>query len=305
MQRYLIRRILWLIPVLIAVSLITFFLMKLVPGGPWSDEKRLAPEVIANLNRRYGLDKPMWEQYLNFAWKAVQGDLGVSFQYKDRPVVEIIAEGFPKSATLGLIAVTMALVVGIPLGIAAALRQNSWIDYICLFFATIGASTPSFVFGIILMIVFSVWLHLLPTSGWGTWQKLIMPSITLSLLPTALVARMMRASMLEVIRQDYVRTAYAKGLAGNVVLRRHMIKNAMIPVITVVGPITAEWIVGSFFVENVFTVPGIGRLLVQSVGARDYGVIMGVTLFLAFLVALANLIVDMVYAYVDPRIRYD
>ncbi|MDO8674467.1 MAG: ABC transporter permease, partial [Dehalococcoidia bacterium] len=272
---------------------------------PWDEEKRLAPEAMDNLNRRYGLDKPIWEQYLTYAWSAVHGDLGVSFQYRDRPVTDLLGEGLPKTATLGLFALAIAVIVGLPLGIAAALRQNSYVDYICLFFATLGASTPSFVLGFAFMVVFAVWLHWLPTSGWGTWQKLIMPAITLSVLPTAFLARMMRSSMLEVIRQEYVKTANAKGLPRDIVLRRHILKNALIPVVTVLGPMTAELTVGSFIVENVFSVPGIGRMFVQAVGARDYGVIMGLTLFFAFLVVMANLVVDIVYAYVDPRIRYD
>jgi len=305
MQRYLIRRVLWIIPVLLFISLITFVLMHSVPGGPWDRDKKLAPQVVENLNRRYGLDKPLWEQYANFLTAAVQGDLGVSFIYQDRKVTDVILEGLPVTATLAAAAILIAILIGIPLGVLAALRQNSLVDYLCLFFATIGASVPNFVMGIVLIIILSVGLHLLPTGGWGSWQKVIMPALALGFYPAALLARMTRASMIEAIRQDYVRTARAKGLLENIILWRHIFKNALIPVITVLGPWVAILVTGSFIVESIFAVPGIGKFYIQGIFARDYGLLMGTTLFYAVVIAVANLLVDVLYALVDPRIRYE
>lgn len=305
MQRYLFRRILWILPVLIFISLITFVVMHSVPGGPWDRDKKLAPQVVENLNRRYGLDKPYWQQYLDFLINAAQGDLGVSFIYQDRKVTEVIREGLPVTATLAASAVLVAVLIGIPLGILAALRQNSWVDYLCLFFATLGASIPNFVMGIVLIIIFSVGLHLLPTGGWGTWQKVLMPAFALGLHPAAVLARMTRASMIEALRQDFVRTARAKGLVENVILYRHIIKNALIPVVTVLGPVAAALIAGSFIIESIFAVPGIGKFYIQGIFARDYGLMMGTTLFYAVVIAFANLSVDILYAFIDPRIRYE
>ncbi len=293
-----------MIPVLLGISLITFTLMHLVPGGPWDRDKPLAPSVVENLNRRYGLDKPVWEQYANFVAKAFKGDLGVSFVYQDRPVSSIIREGLPKTAALGLAAFLVAMVVGVTLGMAAGIKQNSIIDYAAVLFATSFASIPGFVLGILLMIVFSVGLHWLPTSGWGTPSKMVMPVIALAAVPAAYTARIMRASTLEALRQDYVRTAYAKGLRQSVIHYRHVLKNALIPVLTVLGPELAYLVTGSFIIEQLFTIPGIGRLFVQGVFQRDYGLIMGSVIFYAAVIAALNLIVDMLYAVVDPRIRY-
>jgi oligopeptide transport system permease protein len=304
MQRYILGRLLWMIPVLVFISLVTFILMHSVPGGPWDREKQLAPSVIENLNRRYGMDKPLWQQYVTFLSGAVRGDLGVSFMYQDRNVADVIRDGFPVTATLAGLALMVAVIIGIPLGILAALRQNSWVDYVCLFFATIGASIPNFVLAILLIIVMSVGLHLLPTGGWGEWQKAVMPALALGIYPAAVLARMTRASMIEAIRQDYVRTARAKGLVEAVILSRHILKNAMIPVVTTLGPVAAGLIAGSFIIESIFGVPGIGKFYIQGIFARDYGLMMGATLFYAAVIAFANLLVDMMYAFIDPRIRY-
>jgi len=304
MQAYILRRLLWLIPVLLFVSLMTFTIMKLTPGGPWDREKQLAPQVVENLNRKYGLDQPVYVQYLTYVWNAAHGDLGPSFTYQDRNVTEIILGGLPATVTLGLCASVLALVLGFPLGVVAALRRNSWIDYLCLFVATTGASIPSFVLGILLMIVFALALHLLPTSGWGEPRNLILPAITLGFPQAAFLARITRASMLEALRQDYVRTARAKGLHEQLVLWRHILKNALIPVLTVLGPLLAFLLTGSVIVESIFAVPGTGRLFVESIHQRDYSLIMGTTLFFAFVIAVMNLLVDIAYAVVDPRISY-
>ncbi|HLE81537.1 MAG TPA: ABC transporter permease [Dehalococcoidia bacterium] len=301
---FIIRRLLWLGPVLLAVTFITFVLMHLVPGGPWDAEKALPPAVVENLNRRYGLDAPYWQQYVNFIWHALQGDLGLSFIRQNQTVTEILLQGLPVTATLAGLALSLALSIGMVLGVLAALRQNTWVDYLSVAFATLGASTPNFVLGIILVLTLSVMLKLVPTSGWGSPQHLLLPTITLSAFPAAYIARITRSSMLDVIRQDYVRTARAKGLPEQLVVTRHILKNALIPVLTVAGPIAANLVTGSFVIETLFAIPGVGRLFVQSVLARDYGLIMGAVVFYTVVISLANLVVDILYALVDPRIRY-
>jgi len=303
--KYSLNRLFWIVLVLIAVAFITFSLMHLVPGGPWDREKELAPQVIENLNKKYGLDKPYVVQFGSYMWNVLQGDLGVSYSYQDRGVTEILLDGLPKTATLGGVAFLIAILVGVPLGMAAALKQNSIIDYIAVFFSTLFASIPGFVLGIFLVLILSVSLHLLPTGGWGTIDHVIMPAFALAALPAAYIARVTRASMLDVLRQDYIRTARAKGLAEYVVLVRHTLRNALIPVMTVIGPELAFLITGSVVIESVFSIPGTGRLFVQGVAQRDYGLIMGTTLFYAFIIAVANYVVDILYGVVDPRIRYD
>ena len=305
MFRFIVRRFLWLLLVLFVVLLITFVLMHLVPGGPWDREKALAPKVVEALNARYGLDKPLWEQFFNYIGGVLHGDLGISYSRSDRTVTSILLEGLPKTATLGLLAFILAQSIGIPFGVAAALKQNSAIDYASVLFSTIFASIPGFVLGILLMIFFSVILHWLPTSGWGSVQQLIMPVICLAALPAAQSARITRASTLDVMRQDYIRTARSKGLMENVVRIRHILRNSLIPVVTVAGPELANLVTGSFIIENLFVIPGIGRMFVQGINARDYSLIMGSILFYALTIAILNLVVDILYAAIDPRIRYD
>lgn len=279
--------------------------MHLVPGGPWDREKQLPPAVVENLNRKYGLDRPVWLQYLSFVANTLRGDLGISYVHQDRSVTDIILNALPITATLGLLALILTVALGLSLGTAAAFHQNSWLDYICVFYATSFASIPGFVLGILMVIIFSVTLHLLPTGGWGTPEKLIMPVIALASIPAAVLARVTRASTLEVLHQDYIRTAHAKGLSQHIILYRHTLKNALIPVLTLLGPEVAYLVSGSFIIENLFSIPGMGRLFVQGVFARDYGLIMGTVLFYAFVVAVANLVIDVLYGVVDPRIRYD
>lgn len=304
MIRFVVRRILWLIPVLLFVSLITFTLMHITPGGPWDKEKAVAPQVMANLNARYNLDKPAWQQYVIYMTSVVRGDLGPSFTYQDRSVTQIILGGLPNTASLGLLAALVAIVIGVPLGTIAAMRQNSLVDYIALGFGTVFASVPSFVLGFVLIIVFALTLHLVPTSGWGKPVNYVLPALTLGLNQAALLTRITRASVLDVSRQDFMRTARAKGLREFLLIRRHLLKNALIPVVTVLGPILAFLIVGSLIVESIFSIPGIGRLLVQGISQRDYSLIMGTTLVYAFVIAALNLVVDILYAFIDPRITY-
>jgi oligopeptide transport system permease protein len=301
---YLVRRVLWIIPVLFAVTVLTFTLMHAVPGGPWSSEKRLPQGTIDRLNRIYGLDKPVYEQYLVWAGNLLQGDLGPSYKYRDRSVNQIVSDGIGTTAQLGLMAFALATVVGIALGVVAALGHNRWPDYLSTAISVVGITTPSFVLAILLILVFAVSLGWLPTGGWDEPRNWILPTVALAGFPIAQIARYTRASMLEVTRKDYIRTAYSKGLRDRAVVIRHMIRNALIPVVTVLGPILAYLVTGSFIIELMFSVPGIGRYYITSIGQRDYGVIMAMTVLYAFAVAFLNLVVDVLYAYIDPRIRY-
>ncbi len=322
MTAYVIRRILWMIPLMWAVITITFILMHNVEGGPFSRERSLPPETIANLNRKYHLDKPVisvdvWDsQYGQYLINLAQGDLGVSFQ-SDQQVSKLLKEGFGVSAQLGLLAFIFAVVVGMSLGIMSALNHNGPLDYIGVFFSTVGAAMPNFIMAAFLIIIFTVQLGWFDVLGWGgpSWsriydpsawdfKKVLLPVAALGVLPAAYFARITRASMLEVLGQDYIRTARSKGLSEWSVIIRHAIKNAMIPILTVMGPYFAFLITGSFIVETIFSIPGVGRRFVTAVLNRDYGMIMGTVIFFSFVIAVINLIVDLLYAVVDPRIRY-
>jgi oligopeptide transport system permease protein len=317
MTGYIIRRILWIVPVLWAVATITFFLMHAVPGGPFTREKDLPDAVVQNINARYNLDEPLWKQYILYLWGLLHGDLGISF-FGDRDVAEVLRHGFFVTAQIALLALILAVVVGMVLGAVSALNHNGPLDYVGVIFATVGASVPNFIMAAFLSIVFAVNLGWFKISGWGgpqevseilnfgayEWNKMVIPVVALATLPAAFIARVTRASMLEVLNQDYVRTARAKGLRENTVIVRHAIKNALIPVLTVIGPIAATLLSGSFIIETMFSIPGVGREFVDAVARRDYGMIMGSTLFFAMLVVIANLVVDLLYAVVDPRIRY-
>src|SRR3990172_510046 len=316
MTCYVIRRILWIIPVLWAVATVTFFLMHAVPGGPFDREKELPPGTLLNLEKRYNLDKPLLVQYGLYLKGLAQGDLGLSFK-NNREVTDIIRDGFEVTAQLGLVAFLYAVVFGMTLGVIAALNQNRLGDYAGVFFATVGTAMPNFVIATFLVIIFSVKLGWFDVLGWGgpgwsefynpgAWdfRKVVLPVLALGTLPAAYIARVTRASVLEVLRQDYVRTARAKGLSEHAVVLRHIVKNAMVPILTVLGPSFAFLVTGSFIVERIFAINGVGRRFVDAVFQRDYGVIMGTTLFYAAIVAVANLVVDVLYAVVDPRIRY-
>jgi len=306
--RYIIRRLLLLIPTILGIAVITFLIMKSVPGGPFDEGglgRRVSPQVVATLNAKYGFDKPLPQQFVQYVAHAVHGDFGLSVEIrKDTPVGAVIKEGIGKTLLLGALALVVALVVGIPLGIIAALKQNKVPDYISLFIATAGASVPNFVLAIVLVIIFAVKLRVIPTQGWGTPKQAILPVLTLAFAPMAFLTRITRSSMLDVLGQEYIQTARAKGLHEQAVISRHMLRNALIPVATVAGPIAAGLITGSFIIENIFSIPGIGRLYIQSINARDYPIIMATTLLYAMVIALANLLVDVLYAVIDPRVRY-
>jgi oligopeptide transport system permease protein len=301
---YLARRILWIIPVLFTVSIITFTLMHSVPGGPWDREKRLPQAVEDRLNAKYGLDQPIYVQYVNWAGKFIQGDLGPSYRFADRTVNDIVSDGIGTTFQLGVMAFLLAVILGIPLGIFAALGHNRWPDYLSTSISIVGISTPSFVLAILLVVFFGVELKWFPTGGWKGPPYWVLPTVALAGFPIAQIARYTRASMLEVTRKDYIRTAQSKGLRARAVVIRHMVRNALIPVVTILGPILAFLVTGSFIVETIFAIPGVGRYYITAIGTRDYGLLMAMTMLYAFAVAFMNVVVDVMYAYIDPRIRY-
>ncbi len=302
---YAIRRLVLIVPLLVAVATITFFLMHTVQGGPFDQDRPISDATRANLNARYGLDEPLPVQYVTYLVNLTKLDLGISFS-NDRPVRDVIGERFGISMQLGLSAFAMALILGLALGVVSSVYQNGALDYVSVFFATIGAALPSFILAPIIVIVFAVEFGWFDVLGWElfNYKKMVLPTIALGTLPTAYVARITRASMLDVLRQDYIRTARSKGVSEFLVVINHALKNAMIPVLTILGPILAGLITGSFIVERAFSIPGVGFTFVTSVLIRDYGVIMGITLFYATIIALMNLCVDLLYGVVDPRIRY-
>ena len=351
MGRYIARRMIYLVVVLIVVSFITFGLMHAVPGGPFDREKALPPEIMANLENRYHLDDPLWKQYLQYLYdvfvpritaEAPKGTLqddylitarvgnmwikwmnfGPSYSSRSRTVNDIFRQQLPISAQLGTMALLVALIIGMPLGIIAALKQNTIFDYISMSVAIFGVSVPVIVLGPILIWIFGVTLKWLPPTGWGAkppyilgflpahigWDYFkfaIMPSVALGLGSSAVIARLTRASLLQTIREDYIRTARAKGLQEQLVITRHALKNSLIPVVTIVGPMFAALVTGTFVTELVFGIPGMGKYFVTSITNRDYPVIMGTILLYAVFLVIANLFVDIIYAYLDPRIRYD
>lgn len=303
---YIVRRLLALIPTLLLIYSLTFFLMHSTPGGPWdSGEKPIPADVQERLKAAYGLDKPLWQQYTEFLGNAVRGDLGPSYTQRSRSVTDIIGETFPVSLKLAGVATVIAALIGIPLGILGAIRHNRPLDYLATFVSVFGISTPSYVITSLLVLVLASKLHLVPTSGWdGVWSpKIIIPALSLALYPMAVLARYTRSSMLEVLRTDYMRTARSKGVSERAVLLRHGLRNAMLPVITIAGIVLADIATGSFFVETIYQVPGIGRYFVQSISGRDYPVILGTVLVLGLVVSVMNLIVDLIYPLLDPRIR--
>lgn len=307
MTTYIIRRALWLIPVVFVVSLITFLLMHAAPGTPFqpTSDRPLPPQVVERLEQQFGLNKPIWEQYLSWIGGIIlHFDLGPSYRIRGRDVQEIIGDNVWRSVQLGGMAFGLAVIVGIPLGVIAALRQNKWPDYAATFVSVIGIATPSFVLAVLLVLIFSIGLHWFPTSGWKGPEYWVLPTVALSGYGIAQVGRYTRASMLEVTRRDYVRTAQSKGLKERTIVTVHMLRNAFIPVVTILGPLLAGLVTGSFVVETVFAIPGIGRFFVDAIFQRDYGIIMATTLLYAVLIAVMNLVVDIAYAWIDPRIRY-
>ena len=307
MTSYIVRRLAVAIPVLLILIVLSFVLMYSAPGGPFNSDRPLPPEVLRNLEAKYGLNEPFIKQIFTYVWGVVtQFDFGPSFQFKDRSVNDIIAQGFPVTLTYGFWSFVVAVIVGVSLGIAAAIRQNSWLDYFAVG-VSIGAQVlPNFVLGPILILVFTLWLGWLPGGGWngGQWQYLIMPVVALSTSYMASIARITRSSMLEVLNSNFIRTARAKGLPAHRVIWKHALKPAMLPVLSYLGPAFVGMVTGSVVVDIIFSTGGIGQFFVNSAFNRDYSVIMGITILLGSLTILFNLIVDVLYAWIDPKIRY-
>jgi oligopeptide transport system permease protein len=304
--RYTIKRLFGAIPTLLVIIAIAFFMMRLAPGGPFDKERKVAKEVEENLRRAYGLDDPLWVQFLTYMGKVLQGDFGPSFQYKDFSVNELIWGGFPNSMMLGGIAIALAIILGVTAGTIAALKQNTTTDYAVMATAMSGITIPNFVVAPTLTLVFGLMLRWTPVGGWGdSWRQAILPIVALCLPQIAAVARLTRASMIEVLRSNYVRTARAKGLPERVAILRHAMRAAMLPVVSYLGPAVAAIITGSIVIEQIFSIPGIGRYFVQAALNRDYTLVMGVTIFYGVLIVLFNLMVDLLYGILDPKVRYD
>ena len=305
MATFVARRVLLMIPTLWVIATLTFFLMRLAPGGPFLAEKEIPPEAKAQLERAYGLDRPLGEQYGRFLAHAVRLDFGPSYKFPARQVREIIFEAFPVSLELGLWALLLAVLIGVPIGVVAALKQNSGVDYAAMAAALAGVSIPSFVLGPALVLSLSLSLFLLPPALWQGPQSRVLPVLTLSTAYVAYIARLTRGGMLEVLRQDYVRTARAKGLPESAVVFKHALKLGILPVVSYLGPATARIIMGSIVVESIFAVPGLGRHLVNGAFNRDYTLVLGIVLFYAAFLMVLNLVVDLAYTRLDPRVELE
>lgn len=305
MLGYAVRRLLGAIPTLFLIVTFAFFLMRVAPGGPFDRERTLEAKVLENLNRVFHLDKPLWEQYFYYLGNLARGDLGPSFIYRDFSVQQLIGNGLPVSIQLGGMALLVALLIGCVLGSIAALRQNSWVDYSVIAVATFGITVPNFVVAPLLSLIFGVWLSLLPAGGWSSPESMVLPVITLALPQVAIIARLIRGSMIEALRSDHVRTARAYGLPTRMIVVVHALRAACLPVISYLGPAAAALLTGSVVVETIFGLPGIGRYFVQGALNRDYTLVMGTVIIIAVFVVVFNLIVDLLYAALDPRVRYD
>ncbi|QCX33091.1 ABC transporter permease [Caloramator sp. E03] len=305
MLRYVVKRLVSCIVTMWVIATITFILMHAIPGGPFDKEKKIPPEIMKQIQARYNLDKPLWWQYQEYFKNLLKGDFGPSYRYIGRTVNDLIKDGFPISAQLGGVSVLVALLFGIPFGIISALNQGKWQDSFVMFLATIGITIPSFVLSTLLLYFLSFKLGLFPSMRWGTPRHFVLPAIALAATPTAFVSRLTRSSLLDVIRQDYIRTAKAKGIPDKIVVYKHALKNAILPVITYLGPLVAGILTGSFVVERIFSIPGMGRQFVESITNRDFTTILGLTIFDSFLLVVFNLLVDLLYVVFDPRIKLD
>lgn len=303
MGRFLLNRTVSMLITIVMIITITFFLMHAIPGGPFTREKPLPPAVIEALNKKYHLDDPLWKQYVDYMKSVATFNLGPSFQRVGVTVNELIESGFGATAKIGGAAIGLVILLGIPIGIISALKQNQWQDRLVMVLATLGVTIPSFVMGTMIVYIFSAKLGWLPSNGLSTPKHIIGPMIALGGFSLAFVARLTRSSMLEVLQQDYIRTARAKGLSEFKVIGKHALKNALIPVVTYLGPTVAALLTGSFVIEKIFAIPGIGKHFVESIGNRDYTVIMGITIFYAVFLIIMVLIVDILYGLIDPRIK--
>ena len=306
MFKFILKRILEAIPTMLVLITVSFFLMRFAPGSPFSSERTLPPQVMANINAKYGLDKPVLEQYLTYLTNVIQGDLGPSFKYKDFTVNELVAAALPVSAKIGAFAFVFALIFGVFVGTMAALRQNTWLDYSIMSTAMIGVVLPSFVLAPGLIYLFSIDLGWFPAGGWldGSFKYMVLPVLGMSMLYVATFARITRGSMIETLNSNFIRTARSKGLSFPYIVMKHALKPAMLPVVSYMGPAFVGIITGSVVIETIFGLPGIGKLFVNAAFNRDYSLVMGITILIGFLFILFNAVVDILLAYIDPKIRY-
>jgi oligopeptide transport system permease protein len=304
MLKFVVRRVLWTIPIILLVIFMTFWMMRAIKGSPFRKSERAVPAaVLANLNRNFGLNRPWYVQYGKYVRNVATFNLGPSLVLRNQDVNDIVRSHFPVSAQLGGLAMLLAIIVGVPLGILSALRANRITDYITMLFANLGFAVPSFLVATLLIYFFAAKLRWFPTNGWDSPSAKVLPVIALSLGPLTYFARIVRGQMLETLQQDYVRTARAKGLRWKRVVVVHVLRNSLIPAVTAAGPLLGFLVTGSFIIENIFAIPGIGRYYVISVSGRDYSTVMGITILLAILIVVANLVVDILYGFLDPRTR--
>ena len=305
MLRFVVRRLLQTIPVLFVIITATFFMVRFVPGGPFTAERAIPQEILKNLEAHYGLDQPLWRQYTNYLGRIVRGDLGPSFKYPNRSVNEIIAQTLPVSLELGGWALLVALCLGLPLGIFAAVRHNTWLDYVCSAVGMIGICVPTFVLGPMLALCLGVYLHWFNVSGWYGPEDRILPGLTLGFVYAAYVMRLTRGGMLEVLNQDYIRTARAKGASETRVVLRHALRGGLLPVVAFLGPAVAGILTGSFVIETIFQIPGLGRQFVISAFSRDYTLVLGTVILYATLIVVCNLVVDVVQVWLNPKLKFE
>ncbi|MDB5849894.1 MAG: oligopeptide transporter permease OppB [Rhodoferax sp.] len=306
MWSYTLRRLLATIPTVLVVVTVCYLLLHAAPGGPFDADRKVSAEVLANLQAKYHLDKPLWQQYLYYMNNLLHGDLGASFRYADWSVNELVARALPVSLAIGGISLVLSVILGVAMGIAAALRQNSAVDYVVMLVGNIGSAFPSFVIGPVLVLVFAVWLRWLPAGGWDDFapQFLVLPVALLTFINIATIGRVMRGSLIEVLHSNFIRTARAKGLPTRVVVLRHALKPALLPVLSVLGPLAISSITAALVTETVFSLPGLGKLIVNGASNRDYTLVLGLVVLITVVAVGLNLLVDLAYAALDPKIRY-
>lgn len=305
MFRFIARRLLQVIPVLFVIITATFFMVRFVPGGPFTSEKALPPEILKNLEAHYGLDQPLWRQYGTYLGQVIRGDLGPSFKYTNRSVNEIIAQTFPVSLELGGWSLLVALLVGLPLGVIAAVRRNTWLDYLASSTGMLGICVPTFVLGPLLVLVFAIHLRWVNASGWYEGIDRVLPALTLGFVYAAYLMRLTRGGMLQGLNQDYIRTARAKGASETRIVLRHALRGGLLPVVSFLGPAIAGILTGSFVIETIFQIPGLGRQFVISAFSRDYTLVLGTVILYASLIVVCNLVVDVVQVWLNPKLKFE
>ena len=306
MWSYTLRRVLSAIPTMLVVITVCYLLLHATPGGPFDAERKVSAAVLANLQAKYHLDLPLWQQYLLYLKSVLQGDLGASFRYADWSVNDLVASALPVSAIIGGGSLLLSLFIGVTLGIFAALRQNSMVDYLVMLLGNVGSAVPSFVLGPVLIIIFAIGLHWLPAGGWNNFELrfMLLPIALLTIINVSTIGRVMRGSLIEVLHSNFIRTARAKGLPTHIVVLRHALKPALLPVVSLLGPLAISSITSALVTETVFSLPGLGKLIVNGAGNRDYTLVLGLVVLITVLTVALNLLVDLAYAWLDPKIRY-